>query len=482
MPKRKMVKKKRSKILLKKSLFFPILLFNFLLLLVFFLILNFYFVFFNPGNVKVLSSSIVNSRTVSSFQRSLVFKFSGRVDRSMIEQTFKVYPQVLGVMTWKGNEMNFQLEEPLKGKTKYAVEFAYVASPLPFFPTTTPEIYNLQFETGEAPKILSSSPYDHQKDVLTNKYLIFNFDRQLKTGNLENYFLIKPKIEGKLYVQNDRLIFIPKFKLQKDTDYFVGILKGLAASNNQQLIDDYFVNFKTVDGVVSSNLEKHFARVPILMYHNVGIWNLFDSKLTKRFKIEPKVLEEHLKYISKHFHTISMQELYDNLTNGFALPSNPIVLTFDDGWRGVYTDAYPILKKYDLKFTAYLISSYLDHNSGYLTIDQVRTMLLSRLLELGNHTVDHALLGYFGKDISAREIGGAENQLENYFGIHSFTFAYPGGSYNKNVIDEVEGAGFKTAVTVSAGNEQSEDQILLLKRTEIDGTDTVTDLERKLKM
>jgi peptidoglycan/xylan/chitin deacetylase (PgdA/CDA1 family) len=385
-------------------------------------------------------------------------------------------------MTWRDGEMCFQFEEPLKGGTKYDVQFEYSSTPLPFFPTTTPEIYNLQFKTGNAPVVLSSFPYDHQKEVQTNKYISFNFDQEIKTENLDNYFLIKPKIEGKLTAQNNNLIFKPKYKLKKDTNYFVGVLKGITAVNNQQLTEDYFINFKTVDGIEKTSVEKRTARVPILMYHNVGISGLFDSRLTRRFKIEPKVLEEHLKYIEKNYQTISMQELYDNLTNGLSLPKHPIILTFDDGWRGVYSDAYPILKKYDLKFTTYLISSYLDRNSGYLTKDEIREMLQSGLLEIGNHTATHVLLGFFGHDVVTREIQNAEEQLENDFGIHSTTFAYPGGSYNKNVIDEVEKQGFQTAVTVKAGIEQNEDEVLLLKRIEIEGTDTIADLERKLKM
>lgn len=476
--------KKRRKTDKKESFLIPFILINALLVFVFLLVLNFYFTFFHKAKIQVLSSSIVNLQTVSSIQRNLNFQFSGNVDRQLIERSFKITPLVLGVMTWKDNKnFSYQFEEHLQGKTRYAVEFAYVASPTPFFPTTAPEVFNLQFETGEPPEIVSSSPRDAETNVSLNKYIIFNFDKKIKSQKLSDYFLIKPKTEGALSAKGTRLIFTPKEKLKQDTAYFAGVLKGLAEENDQQLTNDYFIKFRTVDGSENggSTTEDRKANVPILMYHNVGAWSLFEPRIMKRFKIEPQQLENHLKFISENYHTISMSNLYDFLTNDIPLPEHPVILTFDDGWRGLYTDAFPILKKYHLHFTAYLISSYLDYNSGYLTKREVREMLKSGLMELGNHTKNHAILGFFGKDVIRKEIQDAEQELQDDFGVTPLTFAYPGGSYNTSVIDEVENEGFNTAVTVKAGTIQSENELMFLKRIEIEGTDTIENIRTKIE-
>jgi len=480
MPKKR--KNSSRKIAKRKSFLLPFVLINILAVFVFFLILNFYFVFFRGQKVRVLSSTVSNLQRVSTIQKNLEFKFSGRVDRNLIEKSFKIFPRVLGTISWRDNSCVFQFEENLKSDTKYSLEFEVSSTPLPFFPTTTPEVYNLQFETGEAPFFLSSSPKDEETNVKLNRYIIFNFDKNIQPKNVENYFLIKPKIDGHLLVKNNELIFEPTNKLQKDTSYFAGVLKGLPALNGQQLTSDHFIYFKTIDGTSDDILEKRKVNVPILMYHNVGVSNLLDSKLTKRFKIDPSILESHLKYISENFQAISMQELYDYLSNGIEIPKNSVIITFDDGWRGVYNFAFPILQKYHLKFTGYLISDYLDVTAGYLTKEEVREMLDSRLFELGNHTTNHALLSFYGQSFISHEIEDAQKQFEKDFSVMPLTFAYPGGSYNKMVIDTVEKAGFKTAVTVKAGSEQTEDELLLLKRTEVEGTDTILDLERKLKM
>lgn len=476
---RKLRKKARKK---KFSSFLPFVFFNLLLVFVFLLILSFYFVFFRLPKIKVLSSSVSNLQTISSLQKSLDFEFSFAPDKKLVEKTFKIRPQVLGVLTWKNDKkLSFQFEERLPSKTKFLAEFSY-SSPSPFFPTTTPEVYNLQFETGEAPEVVFSSPKDNEKNVFLKKYLIFEFDRPMQEKNIKNYFLIKPKTEGDFLVRGKQLIFKPKEKLKSKTEYFAGILKGVSSLNGQQLIDDYFIHFKTVSKNGDGFFEKRKADVPVLMFHNVGNVSFFDTKLTKRFKISPENLEKLLKFVSQKYQTVSMEELYDYLTNGVKLPENPIVLTFDDGWSGVFKFAFPLLKKYKLKFSSYLISSYIDKNPDYLKKEEVFDMLNSGLMELGNHTKSHALLGFVSRDVLKKEINGAQDDFEQMFGVRPLTFAYPGGSYNKNVIDEVDGAGFHTAVTVKQGKTQSEDELLLLKRIEVEGTDSVKDLERKLNM
>ena len=249
------------------------------------------------------------------------------------------------------------------------------------------------------------------------------------------------------------------------------------------MVKDYLLEFETEGAKDTESKKIKKARIPILMYHNIDEWGWYDSALARRFKIPAAALETHLEYISENYQVISMQDIYDYLTNGIELPENPIVLTFDDGWKGVYDYAYPILERYNLPFTIYLIASHYEQKDGYLSKEQIQEMLDSGLAELGNHTMHHPMLGnFFDKEMIKKEIKDAQNQMQKDFGVRPKTFSYPGGSYNKIVLETLEEMGFKTAVTVNAGAQQSSNELLLLKRIGVDGADTVEMLEKKLEI
>src|SRR5437763_351899 len=82
--------------------------------------------------------------------------------------------------------------------------------------------------------------------------------------------------------------------------------------------------------------------VPIVVYHHIanhrGLWF-----------VGPKRLDAELEYLRDNgYHTISMATYMDAREKGIALPDKPIVLTFDDGYRDAYLNAFPLLKKYGM--------------------------------------------------------------------------------------------------------------------------------------
>jgi peptidoglycan/xylan/chitin deacetylase (PgdA/CDA1 family) len=109
----------------------------------------------------------------------------------------------------------------------------------------------------------------------------------------------------------------------------------------------------------------------ILMYHGLspdinseGLVN-FDGKHLKVGEFE-----KHLKIITKYCNPISLEEAISN----HNLPPNPIVLTFDDGYKNNYTYAYPLLKKYNVPVTIFLTTGFIDQ-SNYMWSDRLEYII-----------------------------------------------------------------------------------------------------------
>ena len=84
------------------------------------------------------------------------------------------------------------------------------------------------------------------------------------------------------------------------------------------------------------------------MYHYISASPSAQDRIRYGLSVTPEMFEAQLKLLSANgYTTISLRDLYDYLAVGKALPANPIVLTFDDGYLDNYTNAFPILQKYE---------------------------------------------------------------------------------------------------------------------------------------
>lgn len=205
-------------------------------------------------------------------------------------------------------------------------------------------------------------------------------------------------------------------------------------------------------------------RVPILMYHYVEY--VQDKGDTTRISLNtpPYILEEEIKTLLQAGYTfITNAELADALDGKIKLPPQPILLTFDDGYEDFYTDVLPILKKYNVKATAYLISGFLNR-PNHLTDSQVQEIIQSGIVEIGAHTVHHAWLkGRNLQDIT-HEAAQSKVMLEQQFNIHIASFAYPFGAFDKQSLDVIKSVGFRTATSTIPGIEQNQQNRYFLCR------------------
>ena len=78
--------------------------------------------------------------------------------------------------------------------------------------------------------------------------------------------------------------------------------------------------------------------------------------------ITVSMFEAHLMYLNKYYQFVSLRQAVDYLETGRKFPCNSIVLTFDDGYRDNYTNAFPLLKKYKIPATIFLSVDNINKN------------------------------------------------------------------------------------------------------------------------
>ena len=127
--------------------------------------------------------------------------------------------------------------------------------------------------------------------------------------------------------------------------------------------------------------------------------------------------------------------LVSHNTIGFDEPL--ISLTFDDGWKNIYTNGLPLLKKYNMPSTQYLVSSKLN-SPDYMTNSMVRKFK-SLGHEIGSHTLTHSDLSLLTKNQLTNELKQSQLILRRRFGSDvANNLASPYGGYNTTSLTEIK--------------------------------------------
>ncbi len=202
------------------------------------------------------------------------------------------------------------------------------------------------------------------------------------------------------------------------------------------------------------------TKVLVLNYHKIDNMNISLSVL-------PEDFDEQMKYLYEHgYHTITPDELYDSLEGTGTLPDNPVLITFDDGYRDNYDNAYPILQKYGFKATVFVVTSFLGKYPNYMTWDQAREMDANGI-SIESHTVDHKSMTDLTDDQLRTELVNSKKKAEQELGHPVDYMAYPTGTYNLHIAQLVKEAGYKAAFTIKYGNVDKASNIYALERVPV---------------
>ena len=142
------------------------------------------------------------------------------------------------------------------------------------------------------------------------------------------------------------------------------------------------------------------------------------------------------------------------------LPEKSILLTFDDGWKSFYTDAYPILKEFGYPYTMFLYKDYVDGGGKALTTPMIQDMIAGGAT-IGSHSVSHPYpitvksfrkKGPVPYDAYLRkEMGESKIFLESKFQVKVTTYAFPGGYFTEEMEKIGDEFGYDYMFTVLPG-------------------------------
>ncbi len=181
-----------------------------------------------------------------------------------------------------------------------------------------------------------------------------------------------------------------------------------------------------------------------LMYHHFG-----DSRYPST-NIQLEQFEQHLQFLEQQgFHVLPLNTVLKALQQNEALPDKSVVITMDDAYLSVYTEAYPRLKLRGWPFTVFVSTDYIDKQfSNYMNWEQMREMQ-QHGASVGNHSRSHHyLIRRNERETHAEwqqrirdDINTAQQRLREELTNVVDVIAYPYGEYNLALAQIVQSLG-----------------------------------------
>ncbi|MEO8286840.1 MAG: polysaccharide deacetylase family protein [Chloroflexota bacterium] len=185
--------------------------------------------------------------------------------------------------------------------------------------------------------------------------------------------------------------------------------------------------------------------VPILCYHHIRDWVASDTEDDRAYIVPPAKLDAQLSWLKENgYTTVTSEQVYEYVKNGKPLPVKPIMLSFDDNDDNQYTNAMPLLKKYGMTATFFIMTVTLD-KENYMTSEQVKELDQAGF-DVQPHTWDHHMVtGYTTDDDWQQQLVEPKKTLEDLLGHPTPFFAYPFGIYDATAATKLAEFGYKGA-------------------------------------
>lgn len=212
------------------------------------------------------------------------------------------------------------------------------------------------------------------------------------------------------------------------------------------------------------------AELPILMYH----WFYEDGKeeygmASNANWMNINEFESHMEYLSEeNYYFPTWEEVAHFASGELVLPEKSIVINVDDGQKNFFKLAIPVLDKYEINATGFLITSTVKDK----TIEKYN----SDNIDLRSHSHNMHIRESGGRgrvySMEMHEIVADLNQSKEKLG-KGYVFCYPFGHYSDNLKEALSIEGYELAVTIENGKVRPGTDKLQLPRVRISSGTTV---------
>ena len=172
-------------------------------------------------------------------------------------------------------------------------------------------------------------------------------------------------------------------------------------------------------------------KIPVLLYHSISDDNSMMS-------LKLNIFENQIKYLKKNGYTsINFDEIDQN-------KKKQIIITFDDGYKDVFVNALPILKKYEFKATCFFVTNLIGQDNSWdiknknfskkeiMNFNDINQWISSGMY-IGSHSHNHLDLTKISEKNLLNELEFSKKILEDKFNNTNDIFCYPYGKVNQNV-------------------------------------------------
>jgi peptidoglycan/xylan/chitin deacetylase (PgdA/CDA1 family) len=220
-------------------------------------------------------------------------------------------------------------------------------------------------------------------------------------------------------------------------------------------------------------------QVPILCYHQIRNYRGNDSKTSRDYIVPPESFAAQMQALADSgYHAILPDQLYDYLTLGTPLPSNPVMITFDDTREDQFSAALPELNKYGFKGVFFIMTVALN-KPGYMTKEEVKQLADEGHI-IGSHTYDHKNVKTYSIDDWVDQIQKPSQQLQSITNKPINYFAYPFGLWNKEAIAKLKDHEFKGVFQLAAARDEN-DPLYSIRRIIVLGDWSGSSLQKIMK-
>ncbi|MCF6764566.1 polysaccharide deacetylase family protein [Thiotrichales bacterium 19S3-7] len=222
------------------------------------------------------------------------------------------------------------------------------------------------------------------------------------------------------------------------------------------------------------------SAVTVLMYHHVLEASGFICSSIDEFDQQMAYL------VANNYKTLSIEEFYRFKKGELKLPKKSVLITFDDGWRNNFVYAYPILKKYGLKATLFVVTGWIEAASNckdkpFLALQHKqckekapvspREVLctwnelkkMRDVFDIQAHTHTHRD-NYFDQLDWREDIIQSRVLLKARLGVESKHLCWPRGNYNEDTVKLAKAAGFEVLYTTERGVNLADNKLDQIKR------------------